>query len=771
MGNYDSFDEYSYEDRSSRSNKWGNEESNENWTSEERRYERDLYEEHRHESEIKEIFEREEAERKERERETERLREQQRLADERRQRELEEKKKAAANPPPPSMEKVPPLPYGRKPDLLPEKEEYERVRPPIEETDTSVFYLGVEVSKGKGGKLVPDKDFFKEYSYTAEDYRQMRDLAISIFLHQPYLTEGGTGLGKTSWVKRMCADLNLNYCLISFSENTDLMDIIGHRDINFNADGKEEFVWIDGRLLEAIRNGGIAFLDEYNFQGGKVGGRVNPIIDAVLNGDKTIVLHENNNEVVHIHPDFHLVAAQNPAGMEDGHEFTGRDVLSSEKFGRWNFRKLAGRMSKATELERLLGMIGNEIEVKIPKRDFRERGEGMSLDELKNIPGMEHWMKGFLDIKETLEGKIGRREIGKQSQPITFNPRLSQKILRYIAAFYRGDINQVWMDALEYYVVQMFKEEADRQQIRASIAALRFTPPARPVMRKEISEQKGRDTENPSEAQVIEWKTASTIENTLGITLPAANPAVIAKDELTMREGRAEALKVWDTMKNGKTMSEEELRKAEEDFAQHLALSGETLGQLLRIPDENQAKKEYQAVVTGRWRTLAGRLWTTLSSNTQLPKGAEKKNDVLVLFRVYCDNGNCLLKDITMSFDEKTASDEIERKIKKAFEKRARDAWHNLERGIVPTGTENVHLEVALQLLQDAYESGIGPAAILGAKNDKEAGEALLVAAKKAQQKLDKLNVKLGLGNGATPETTSEEVRKDVERSVGNEER
>ncbi len=385
----------------------------------------------------------------------------------------------------------------------------------FEERENSCVYLGVEVPKGSGGELVPNKDAFSDYFYTEEDYTLMRELATSMRLKQPFIVEGGSGIGKTSAVKRMCADLDMNYGLVSFSESTDLTDVIGHKDIVIE-DGEEKIKWFDGYATKIIREGGTLFLDEYNFQGGKIGGRINPIIDSILNGDKTINLTENDNELIQVHPDLVLVAAQNPPGAEDGEEFTGRDVLSAEKFGRWTFHKLAGKMSKEMEQKRMFGMMGMDVEVDISGEEFRSVGEGIPLSELKDISGMTHWVEKYVEIRETLESKVRDRSMGRQAQKIYFNPRLGQKILRYVSEFYRGDVNEVWKNALEYYIEKMFKSQEDREKVQALVNQSEFIPPKKDTKRKGLDrdKKKGDDADStepkPDKSEVV--KTPEELE-------------------------------------------------------------------------------------------------------------------------------------------------------------------------------------------------------------------------------------------------------------------
>ncbi len=361
--------------------------------------------------------------------------------------------------------------------------------PYIVETEKTVSYLGVEVAKGQGGPLVPDRQESANYFYTEADYILRREIATSLVLNKPLLFEGGTGIGKTSAVSSMCAELNMNFCKVSFGRDMAVEDVIGSKTIVTDEAGKESVRWYDGNLMVAVRHGGVALLDEYNFQGSKIGSRVNPIIDAILNGRKEVSLPENDNERVLVHPDFRLVAAQNPPGTEEGQEFIGREVLSAETFGRWTFHKLPLDMDREMRLKRMAGMIGEKVDISLPAQELRFLGEGIPLRELKNIPGMSHWVKMSIEILDQLKAKsIGsKRAMAKgQRQNIYFNPRLEQGLLNYVSRFYRGDVNEVWNHAFEHLVTGMYKSEADKQKVREVLNQSAFVPPAPESKRKPL---------------------------------------------------------------------------------------------------------------------------------------------------------------------------------------------------------------------------------------------------------------------------------------------
>ena len=398
--------------------------------------------------------------------------------------------------------------------------------PFIVEKDESVSYLGVEVPKGEGGPLVPGRQESENYFYTEEDYLLRREMATSVALNKPILFEGGTGIGKTSAVAAMCAELNLNFCKVSFARDMAIEDVIGGKTIVKEGDA-EVVKWYDGNLMVAIRHGGIALLDEYNFQGSKVGSRVNPVIDAILNGRKEISLPENDNERVMVHPNFRLVAAQNPPGTEEGQEFTGREQMSAETFGRWTFNKLPLEMSRDMRDKRLAGMMGERVDIKLSPEAFRKLGEGVPFHELKDIPGMTHWRRAALDVLDQLKAKStgADREMAKtQRQRLYFNPRLEQGLLNYVSRFYRGDVNQVWSEAFEHLIVGMYKDEGDRQAVRELLTLNAYEPQTdtkrRPLGEAERSEQEGA-TETWAKVAEFEDKLAtkiSALEEELGVS-------------------------------------------------------------------------------------------------------------------------------------------------------------------------------------------------------------------------------------------------------------
>ncbi len=118
----------------------------------------------------------------------------------------------------------------------------------------------------------------------------------------PILIKGPTGCGKTRFVEHMAARLARPLYTVSCHDDLSASDLIGRHLID--ASGT---YWTDGPLTEAVRHGGICYLDE--------------IVEA--RKDTTVVLHslsderrilpiDRTGEILEAPPEFMLVVSYNP---------------------------------------------------------------------------------------------------------------------------------------------------------------------------------------------------------------------------------------------------------------------------------------------------------------------------------------------------------------------------------------------------------------------------------------------------------------------------
>lgn len=85
---------------------------------------------------------------------------------------------------------------------------------------------------------------------------------IGLQINKPILLEGPPGSGKTSLIENFAKILGVKSIKINLSEHTDLIDLLG-TDVPdcFNLGS---FVWADGVLLWALKEGSWIIFDELN---------------------------------------------------------------------------------------------------------------------------------------------------------------------------------------------------------------------------------------------------------------------------------------------------------------------------------------------------------------------------------------------------------------------------------------------------------------------------------------------------------------------------
>jgi nitric oxide reductase NorQ protein len=119
----------------------------------------------------------------------------------------------------------------------------------------------------------------------------------------PLVLKGPTGCGKTRFVEHMAWRLQRPLVTVACHEELSASDLVGSWLLD--RDGTR---WQDGPLTQAVRHGGLCYLDE--------------LIEA--RADTMVVIHPltdtrrqlplaQRNELVHAHPDFQLVVSYNPS--------------------------------------------------------------------------------------------------------------------------------------------------------------------------------------------------------------------------------------------------------------------------------------------------------------------------------------------------------------------------------------------------------------------------------------------------------------------------
>ncbi|WP_035258330.1 CbbQ/NirQ/NorQ/GpvN family protein [Desulfatirhabdium butyrativorans] len=132
----------------------------------------------------------------------------------------------------------------------------------------------------------------------------------------PVMLKGPTGCGKTRFVEYMAHRLHLPLITVPCHEDLFASDLIGRYLLM-----EDRTIWVDGPLTQAVRNGGICYLDEIVEARKDTTVVIHPLTDArrVLNIDK-------KNESIPAHPDFLIVISYNP-----GYQSVLKDLKQSTR--------------------------------------------------------------------------------------------------------------------------------------------------------------------------------------------------------------------------------------------------------------------------------------------------------------------------------------------------------------------------------------------------------------------------------------------------------
>lgn len=132
----------------------------------------------------------------------------------------------------------------------------------------------------------------------------------------PVMLKGPTGCGKTRFIEHMAWRLKRPLVTVACHEDMTASDLVGRWLLD--ADGTS---WHDGPLTLAVRHGGICYLDEVVEARQDTTVVIHPLTD-----DRRILPLEKRGELVHAHPDFHLVISYNP-----GYQSAVKDLKESTK--------------------------------------------------------------------------------------------------------------------------------------------------------------------------------------------------------------------------------------------------------------------------------------------------------------------------------------------------------------------------------------------------------------------------------------------------------
>ncbi|MFA6492604.1 MAG: AAA family ATPase [Patescibacteria group bacterium] len=453
---------------------------------------------------------------------------------------------------------------GKEPVQLQEDPKTELPKAPILEDEDSISYLGVKLEKSHvSSAFVPEREKYTDYINDKFSLELQQKIAVSMLQGDPILIEGGTSIGKTTTVRKMCAELGYEVHYANLNGATDVEDLMGRYIPNPHKTNPEdpEYVFADGKVTSGLRKEEgkkkIIILDEFNASAPNILIRLHEVIDALERGGE-VVLSEDASEVVHVsHEDTKIIALTNPPGKG----YFGREPLDPAQLRRWVYQKEVTELPDSTfafSTEALFG-IGSRTE-EIPDSLYLDSpDQAISREQLAEISGMKEILDKYQEFHKAAKELIKQRMVAAdQPQPFTFDDRMEpHRISRFVARFYNGDINETFQRGLRYYYVNKLENSEDRQKLEELISHVSCTP-AVDSRRRAIGEP---ETKTPESA--LKTRAEKEIEDIMSSSeIPDSVKAALAGKETPLSSEILEQMKEAKEIFGNDFLGPEEVKAA-----------------------------------------------------------------------------------------------------------------------------------------------------------------------------------------------------------------
>ena len=150
------------------------------------------------------------------------------------------------------------------------------------------------------------------YAFNAPTtFSNLRRVLRALQLRRALMLEGSPGVGKTSLIVAIAKAAGYGVTRINLSEQTDIADLLGSDmpapSSKESDDSMNQFVWCDGPLMRALREGQWVILDELNLASQSVLEGLNSLLDH-----RADVYIPELDSTFHCPPSFRIFACQNP---------------------------------------------------------------------------------------------------------------------------------------------------------------------------------------------------------------------------------------------------------------------------------------------------------------------------------------------------------------------------------------------------------------------------------------------------------------------------
>lgn len=182
--------------------------------------------------------------------------------------------------------------------------------------DTAMVKIaGVELPKRKAARDLRVPGPSAKLVLTDTTTNTLRLMAEAISHNEPVMLDGETGGGKSADVRYLAYRTKTPLYWVNLCEQTDPAEFIGKYVPTVDSD---RFAWMDGVLIQAMKQGAWLFLDDINLAPASILERINSLLDE----DAFIMMTEHTGKKVVPKEGFRLFAARNPL------TYQGRQRLS-----------------------------------------------------------------------------------------------------------------------------------------------------------------------------------------------------------------------------------------------------------------------------------------------------------------------------------------------------------------------------------------------------------------------------------------------------------
>lgn len=147
--------------------------------------------------------------------------------------------------------------------------------------------------------------------WTSGMVRSVNLLLKCIQNKEPALLVGETGTGKTTAVQVVAYLLNRRLRILNCHQHTEASDFIGAMRPTRNSDSDSLFEWVDGSLVDAMKEGDIFLMDEISLAQDSALERLNSVLEPER---KLAIAEKPEYDVIEAHPNFVFIGTMNPGG-------------------------------------------------------------------------------------------------------------------------------------------------------------------------------------------------------------------------------------------------------------------------------------------------------------------------------------------------------------------------------------------------------------------------------------------------------------------------